>query len=61
MFMLKSQMIFFVQALNARPDHWDKISCDQESIPMNERYEYDTSEGITSIVNSVNTFFQTCY
>jgi len=42
----------FDQALNARPDHWDKISCDQESIPMNERYEYDTSEGITSIVNS---------
>ena len=39
--------------MEARPADWSRVSCDQESIPTNERYEYDTSEGIVSIVNSV--------
>jgi hypothetical protein len=40
--------------LQARPSDWSRISCDRDHIPVNERYEYDTTEGITSIVNTVS-------
>ncbi len=36
-----------------RPVGLNRIACDQDNIPFNERYEYDDSEGLNTIVNNV--------
>ena len=45
----------FETALNARPKNLDTISCSAGSAPENERFQYDTSDGLDTIVNQVSS------
>ena len=44
----------FEVAIGNRPSGLKEISCQQPGIPDSERWEYDTTEGINSIVNDVS-------
>ena len=45
----------FETALNARPKNLATISCSAGSAPENERFQYDTSDGLDTIVNQVSS------
>ena len=47
----------FETALNARPKNLATISCSAGSAPENERFQYDTSDGLDTIVNQVSSLF----
>jgi len=44
----------FETALNARPKNLATIACSAGSAPENERFQYDTSDGLDTIVNQWN-------
>lgn len=45
----------FETALNARPKNLETIACSAGSAPENERFQYDTSDGLDTIVNQVSS------
>ena len=45
----------FETALNARPKNLATMSCSAGSAPENERFQYDTSDGLDTIVNQVSS------
>ncbi len=44
----------FETALNNRPKNLATIACSDGSAPENERFQYDTSDGLDTIVNQVS-------
>ena len=45
----------FDSAMSQRPQSLPKISCEKPGVAMSDSWEYDTTEGIRSIVTDVRT------
>ena len=51
----------FETALKARGSNLAKISCESGPAPENERFSYDMTEGLDTIVNNVRSIFQSLF